>query len=300
MRVTRVSGIGIARYVFVLPALLFILIFFVYPLADNVVVSVENVNLSTYLNGNAPFVGWSNYAFILQSPVFQQAARTTATFCFVSLFFQFMLGMLLALFFSRSFPLSRLARSLLLVPWLLPVVVTSTAFKWLFTDPNGLVNYVLVDVLHVMAHGRAWLADPQLALPVVILTNVWVGVPFNMIILHSGLQGISPELYEAADIDGAGRWARFWRITLPLLRPVIAVLLILGFVYTIKAFGLVYAETGGGPANDTEILSILSYQLSFGDFLFGRGAAVGNVMVLVALVGALAYIFALSREQSWA
>ena len=121
-----------------------------------------------------------------------------------------------------------------------------------------------------------------------------------MIILHSGLQGIPSELYEAADIDGAGRVARFWRITVPLLRPVIAVLLILGFVYTIKAFGLVYAETGGGPANNTEILSLLSYQLSFGDFEFGRGAAVGNVMMLVALVGAAGYIFALRRERSWA
>ena len=160
LQATRIGGIGAARYLFVLPALIFILAFFAYPLADNIVVSFQDVNLFTYLNGNAPFIGLSNYSHVVQTEVFQQAARTIAVFCLFSISFQFICGMLLALFFNHSFPLARITRSLLLIPWLLPVIVTSTAFKWLFTDPNGLINYVLVDGLHLMSHGRAWLADP--------------------------------------------------------------------------------------------------------------------------------------------
>jgi multiple sugar transport system permease protein len=150
-----------------------------------------------------------------------------------------------------------------------------------------------------MPHHVAWLGDTHLALPVAIAANIWIGIPFNMIILHSGLQDIPTEIYEAADIDGAGRWARFWRITLPLLRPVISILLILGLIYTLQVFGQIYVMTGGGPADATQLFAILSYQLSFSDFLFGQGAAVGNVMALIALVCAVGYLAVVKREQAW-
>ncbi len=289
----------VTRYLFALPAVLFMLTFVGYPLLDNIVISFQNVGLTTFISGNAPFVGLANYAHVLALPTFQLAARNTAILTVCSLVVQFTIGMGLALFFNRRFRLAGPMRALLLLPWLLPPVVTGSAFKWLFTDPNGLVNYLLADIFHVLPHHMAWLADTQLALPVAILANSWIGIPFDMIILHSGLQGIPIEIYEAADIDGAGRWVRFWQVTLPLLRPVIAILLVLGLIYTIQVFGLVYIITQGGPADATQLFAILSYQLSFGNFLFGQGAAVGNIMVLIALAGAVIYLFVLRREQSW-
>jgi len=289
----------VTRYMFVLPATVYLLVFFAYPIVYNVIFSLQDVNIATFISGNAPWVGLANYATALQSPTFQAAARNTAILTVLSLVFQFGVGMLLALYYNRGFPLAGAMRSLMLLPFLLPFIVTGSAFKWLFTDPNGLVNYLFSDLVHIVPPHTAWLADRQLALPVVILANVWVGIPFNMIILHSGLQGIPAEIYEAAAIDGANRWVRFWRITLPMLRPVISILLILGLIYTVQVFDAPYVLTGGGPADASQTFSILSYQLSFGDFSFGQGAAVGNIMVLITLVLATGYLAAIRREQNW-
>jgi multiple sugar transport system permease protein len=290
----------LGRYMFVAPTMIFFLIFFAYPIADNVLISFQDVNIATFVGGNAPFVGFTNYSRMIETPLFQTAARNTLVFTIVSIAFQFTFGMALALYFNRRFPGVRTIRSVILIPWLLPLVVTATAFKWLFTEPNGLVTYLLGNELHIVSAHTSWLADPNLALPVAILANIWVGVPFDMVILHSGLQGIPEELYEAAAIDSAGRWACFWHITMPTLRPVIAVLLMLSLIYTIKVFDLIWVLTGGGPADVTQLFSTVSYQQSFGNFLFGQGAAVGNIMVLIVLVCAVGYLFALRREQDWA
>ncbi len=288
----------VARYLFLLPATLFMLIFFVYPVIDNLLISVQDTGVTALIHGNGPFIGLANYTAVLYSSAFQTAARTTAIFTAVSLAVQFALGLGLALYFNRSFPLSRTIRALLLLPNMLPFVVTGTAFRWLFTDPNGFVNYVGGDLLHVVPPHTAWLADSQLALPIAILANIWIGVPFNMVLLYGGLQGIPQEIYEASAIDGAGAWMRLRRITLPLLRPVISVLLILGFIATIKVFGLVYLLTGGGPAGATQTFLVLAYNLSFQNFQFGQGAAVGNIVAVIALIGALAYLAVLRREES--
>jgi len=287
----------VVRYLFLLPATLFMLTFFVYPVIDNLLISVQDTDVNALIHGSGPFIGLNNYAAVLGSDVFQTAVRTTAIFTVVSLAAQFTLGLGLAIYFNRSFPLSRTIRALLLLPNLLPFVVTATAFRWLFTDPNGFVNYVGGDLLHVVPPHTAWLADNQLALPVVILANVWIGTPFNMVLLYGGLQGIPREIYEAAAIDGAGAWTRLRWITLPLLRPIISVLLILGFIATIKVFGLVYVLTGGGPAGATQTFLVLAYNLSFLNFQFGQGAAVGNLVAVIALIGALSYLAVLRREE---
>ncbi len=298
-RRARFRRSDLTRYMFVLPATVYLLVFFAYPIVYNIIFSLQDVNIATFISGNAPWVGLANYAKVIQSPTFQAAARNTAILTVLSLVFQFGVGMLLAMYYNRGFPLAGAMRSLMLLPFLLPFIVTGSAFKWLFTDPNGLVNYLFSDIAHIVPPHTAWLADRQLALPVVILANIWVGIPFNMIILHSGLQGIPTEIYEAAAIDGANRWVRFWRITLPMLRPVISILLILGLIYTVQVFDAPYVLTGGGPADASQTFSILSYQLSFGDFSFGQGAAVGNIMVLITLVLAMGYLAAVRREQSW-
>ena len=145
-----------------------------------------------------------------------------------------------------------------------------------------------------------WLTSPHWALPSVIIANIWIGIPFNLVILYSGLQTIPEELYEAAALDGAGGWQRFRRITFPLLRPVSAITLLLGLVYTLKVFDLIWIMTKGGPGDSSTTLSTWSYRLGFGTLLpqFGPGAAVGNILILIALVFGLLYIRVQRRAVS--
>ena len=280
------------------PALLFILAFFGYPLAYNVLISFRRYTFASFFpNGTAPWVGLDNYRRVVQDPTFHDAITHTAVFAVVSLLFQITVGLGFAVFFKQRFLLSTTLRSLIF-PWLLPLIVSGAAIRWLLYD-NGLVNYLL-DQLHLVSIGTpiSWLADTTWALPVVIVVNIWLGVPFNMVLLFGALQTIPDSLYEAGQIDGAGSWARFWHITLPLLRPTLAVAAVLGFIYTIKTFDVVYVLTGGGPDGATQLLSLFAFRQGFsGQFAYGLSAAVGNIGVLISVAVAFVYIVLLRHEE---
>jgi multiple sugar transport system permease protein len=140
-----------------------------------------------------------------------------------------------------------------------------------------------------------WLIGSTQALVAVIITNIWIGIPFSMAVFHSGLQAMPAEIFEAAELDGAGPWQRFWRITLPLLKPLTAIVFILSVTYTVKVFDLIFVLTAGGPANATQTLAIYSYQLSFRNMDFGHGAAVGNVLIVISLCFAVFYLRSFRR-----
>jgi multiple sugar transport system permease protein len=275
---------------FLLPALAYIVLFFGYPLANNISMSLRDYSVRSFYTGEAPFIGLENYSVVLSDPLFTTALTNTVLFTVGSITFQFGIGLALAVFFTGRFPGSALLRSLLLLPWLLPLVVSGAVWRWMLDQDHGLINAALRAV--GLADGPTpWLTDPGWALPAVILVNIWIGIPFNLVILHGGLRAIPASLYEAAALDGAGPWHRFRHITWPLLRPVTGVVLMLGLVYTIKVFDVIMVVTGGGPANATQTLTTWSYQLSFdGDFAFGQGAAVGNLLVLLATVFGLFYL----------
>jgi multiple sugar transport system permease protein len=203
--------------------------------------------------------------------------------------------MLLALFFWRSFPLNSTLRALLLAPWLLPLVVSSSVWQWMFAQDYGVINYLLLK-LGVIDDKIPWLVDPTNALIAVIITNIWIGIPFSMAVFHSGLQALPRELLEAAELDGAGKIQRFFMIILPLLRPLTAIVFVLSVTYTVKVFDLIYVMTGGGPADATQTLAIFSFKLSFKLFDFGHGAAVGNVLVVISLAFAYFYIRSFRRQ----
>ncbi len=284
------------RFSFLLPVILYLLLFFGYPLYYSIAVSLQNYSLQTEYTGIAPFIGLQNYLNVLQDATARMAAWHTLIFTVGSIVPQFLLGLGLALFFARRFPLSRFLRSLILLPWLLPLVVSGTVWKWLFDQTNGLIDQMLSG-LHLLPAHFGWLTTPGWALAAIIITNIWIGIPFNMVLLYSGLQGIGNECYEAASIDGANTWQQFWYITLPLLRPVIGVVLLLGLIYTLKVFDVVYVITGGGPANTTQIFATWSYNLSFAQQLFGQGAALGNIILIISLVVALFYLRPQRRQQ---
>jgi multiple sugar transport system permease protein len=247
--------------------------------------------------GDAPFTGWDNVQKVLDDPTFGPAMRHTMVFTFVSIAFQYAIGLALAVFFNRHFRLSTVLRALFLIPWLLPLIVSASTWSWMFNSESGVVNYFL----HFFgADPVGWLTSPDWALTSVIVANIWIGIPFNLVILYSGLQNIPAELYEAAALDGAGAWQQFRRITFPLLRPVSAITLLLGLVYTLKVFDLIWIMTKGGPGDASSTLATWSYQLGFGTLLpkFGPGAAVGNILILIALVFGLAYIRVQRRQET--
>ena len=277
----------LAKWAFLTPAIAFLLLFFGYPIIKNVTMSLQEYTTKTFYTGEAPFVGLDNYIAVIRSSVFTTALLNTVLFTVGSIIGQFTIGLALAVFFKKRFPLSGVMRSLLLLPWLLPMIVSSAIWKWMLDKDSGVINQLL-GLLHIDA--VPWLTSTSVALIAVIMVNIWLGIPFNMTILYSGLQDIPDELYEAAALDGAVGWKAFRNVTWPLLRPVVSVVLILGVVYTLKVLDIILGLTGGGPSIATETLATQSYKLSFANFEFGEGAALGNILVIIALVFALVYL----------
>jgi len=288
----------ILELLFLLPAVAYILLFFGYPIVENVLMGFEHYTTSTFFTGHAPWAGLANYRALLRSNVFSEAARNTLIFTVGSIVGQFTIGLGLAVYFQRKFPLSGLLRSLLLLPWLIPLLAATTVWKWILDEDNGVLNRLLADVHLTSSHPGAhpgWLTSPTLALVSVILVNIWIGIPFNATILYGGLRDIPEHLYEAAALDGATGWRAFRYITWPLLRPVVNVVLVLGVVYTLKVIDIILGLTGGGPANATQTIATQSYQLSFVQFDFGQGAAAANILILISLAFAVLYLRANRR-----
>lgn len=278
---------GVVKAMFLAPAALYILLFFGYPVVKNLVMSFQEYTTKTFFTGEAPWVGWENYATVVNSGLFWPAMLNTALFTVGSIAGQFVIGLALAVFFRRRFPLSGFLRAMLLLPWLLPLIVSSATWRSILDQDSGILNEFLASV---GLGAVPWLNSPDVALIAVILVNIWIGIPFNVTILYGGLQDIPEELYEAAALDGATGWKSFWHITLPNLRPVINVVLVLGVVYTLKVIDIILGLTNGGPANATQTIAIRSYQSSFVDFEFGVGAAFSNILILISLVFAIFYL----------
>jgi len=290
----------LAGWLFLTPAIAYLLFAFALPIVYNVMLSFERTSPATIGNLTAPFTGLSNYRFILHDPTSRAAIVRTFEFTAGSLFGQFIIGFALALLFSLRFPGRTLARSLVIVPWLLPLIVTGVIFRFLFQAEGGAVNQLLMNV-GLAHHPTQWLNDPHLALWTILIANVWLGVPFFTLLLYSGLQDVPVEVKEAAIIDGAGPWQRLRLVIVPIILPVIEVTFLLGFVFTVKVFDLVIGLTGGGPANSTQLITTWSYNLSFQQFSFGEGAALNNVLLVLALICSPLYLL-LSRgslRRSW-
>lgn len=284
----------LAQWGFVAPAVLFMLLFFGYPLVRNVVMSFQHYTPKTFFTGEAPLNGFDNWSAVFRDALFGKALWHTLVFTAGSLLGQFCAGLALAVFFTRRFPLNGVLRSLILLPWLVPMVVSGIVWRRILDQDTGVLNSFL-DTIGLDGH-TPWLTSPHMALLSVILVNIWIGIPFNMVILYGGLQEVPRELYEAAALDGASAWRTFRSVTLPTLRPVITVVLVLGFMSTVKILDLILALTDGGPADATQTLGTLTYQNSFVRLDFGAGAVVGNVLILISAVFAVLYLRANRTE----
>lgn len=286
-----------AAWAFLTPVTLYLALFYAYPLYRNLDLSLRDYTVRSFVQGDAPFTGLENYRKVFDDPAFAPALFHTVVFTGVCLVFQYALGLALAVFFNQHFRLSATLRALFLVPWLLPLIVSASTWSWMFNSDSGIVNAAL----HAIGLDTVnWLTSPSWSLTSVIIANIWIGVPFNLVVLYSGLQSIPSGLYEAAALDGAGAWRRFWSITFPLLRPVSAITLLLGLVYTLKVFDIIWIMTKGGPADASTTFATWSYRLGFGNLLpaFGPGAAVGNLLVVAALAFGLVYM-RVQRKQAY-
>jgi multiple sugar transport system permease protein len=284
-------------WAFLLPLVAYLILCYAYPLLTNIDLSIRDYTVRTFVHGGAPLIGFDNYLKVFADPTFTRALVHTALFTVVSLTFQYTIGLAAAVFFARRFRLSTTLRALFLVPWLLPLIVSASTWAWMLNSEAGVVNAVLdavgVDKVH-------WLTSPTWSLVSVTVANIWIGIPFNLVVLYSGLRDIPAEVHEASALDGASGWQNFWHVTFPMLRPVSAVTLLLGLVYTLKVFDIIWIMTRGGPSGSSSTLATWSYELGFGNMLprFGPSAAVGNVLILLAVVAGLVYVRVQRHQES--
>ncbi|MGB6535218.1 MAG: sugar ABC transporter permease [Xanthobacteraceae bacterium] len=274
--------------VLLLPTVILLGLFIAYPFVEGVWLAVTDATVGV----PGKFVGLANFEVLWNDSIFRVAVWNTFIYTAVATVFKLVLGLWLALLLNRNFRGKAFTRAFILLPFIIPTVLSTYAWKWMFDPTFSVINWTLFQF--GIIHSRiSWLGDPTLALISVIIVNVWRGVPFYAISLLAGLQTINPELQEAAAIDGARPWQRFWHVTWPLLLPVTMVVVLFSVIQTFADFQLVYVLTGGGPANATQLFATYAYQLGVGTGLLSQGAAVSLAMfpfLLIVVVVQLLYI----------
>jgi multiple sugar transport system permease protein len=277
------------------PMGLVLLLVVAYPLADALWLSLHRVNLANPEQGQA-FVGLGNYFHAFRQPVFWSSVHRTLYFTLVSVALELALGLLFAVLLNERFRGNLGARLAMLFPWALLTVSNGVLWAWILNPTYGVANALLVG-LGVLQAPKAWLSDPFWTMQVVILADVWKMVPTMTLLLLAGLQPIAPDLYEAAEVDGATRWQKFSRITLPLLRPVILVAVVLRTIGAFRVFDLIYVLTGnGGPADSTKVIAFYAYDQAFHYLFFGYGAAISWIITACMLALIVIYMHWLRIE----
>jgi len=274
---------------FTAPAVVLLTLVTAYPLAYVLYLSLFR---RLVIFDISKFIGADNYLYMLHDARFWNALENTAYITLVSVALELALGVGIALLINRPFRLKAVARALILVPWAIPTVVSAKMWEWIFNTDSGVMNYLLGARIN-------WLGSPFWAIHAAVFADVWKTTPFVVILIYAGLQVIPRELFLAARCDGAGPWQIFRRITLPLLKPVILVVLIFRSLDAFRIFDTVYVLTGGGPANTTETLSIYAYKLLFQTLQFGYGSAMAVVVFLCVGLISVLYVKMLARESAW-
>ncbi|MBS4223779.1 carbohydrate ABC transporter permease [Lederbergia citrea] len=284
-------------YLFMLPTIIFVICFMLYPIFYNIIVSFQDLTIMNLKSGDTSFVGLMNYIEVFQSDKFPIALKNTFVYTISCIILQVFFGYLLALFFNMEFPLRNLFRSLFLLAWMTPLVITGNLFRWLLDVDYGVINYVLTG-LHIIDNPINWLGQESTALIAIIFTNVWIGIPFNMILILAALQSLPSDVYEAAKIDGANKFQIFAKITMPLLKPTLFVIIMLGIIYTFKVFDIILIMTGGGPVNATQVLPFFGYEQAFISFNFGTGGAIATIILVILMSLSLIYLYLARKEET--
>jgi multiple sugar transport system permease protein len=278
-------------FLFVAPAELLLLFFLAYPFILGIWLGFTD----TIVGREGSWVGFENYVDLLDDPSFWLTCFNTFLYTIVAVFFKAALGIGLAVVLNRDFKAKGLIRAIVLLPWIIPTALSAICFWWLFDATFSGISWFLMRVGLIDSFIN-FLGDPWNARWSLIAANIWRGVPFFTIGLLAGLQTINPDLYEAADIDGAGAWKKFRKITLPLLTPLLTVVTVFSTIWTFADFQLVWIITKGGPAGATHIFGTLSFQRAMQGGHFGQGAAISNSMLPI-LVGCVFIAFIFLRKE---
>ena len=276
-----------------LPTVVILGLFIAYPFVEGVLLAVTDAKVGV----PGHFVGLNNFEKLWNDSIFRTAVWNTFWYTGVTTVFKLALGLWLALLLNRHFKGKAITRAFVLLPFIIPTVLSTFAWKWMFDPTFSVINWTLYRL--GLIHGRInWLSDPDLAMISVIIVNIWRGVPFYAISLLAGLQTINPELQEAAAIDGARPWQRFWHVTWPLLLPVTMVVVLFSVIQTFADFQLVYVLTGGGPANATHLFATYAYQVGIGTGLLSEGAAISLAMFPVLLIVVVIQLLYIRRVET--
>jgi multiple sugar transport system permease protein len=284
----RDSSLG---YALTAPAILILLLFIAYPFILGI-----RMSLSQWIVGQEPtFVGLQNFIRNADSTIFTRTVYNTFIYTAAATVLKLVFGMCLALVLNNTFRGKGLVRAAFLLPWIIPTVLSTLAWLWMFDATFSVINWFL-RYFGLVQRGISWLGDPVLAMLSIIVVNAWRGIPFFAISLLAGLQTISQELYEAAAIDGANAVQRFRYITLPLVKPVLLVVLLFSIIWTFADFQLVYVLTRGGPANSTHLFATLAYQVGVVSGQLGEGAAISLTMFPILVVVVVILLMYLRKE----
>lgn len=254
-------------YLLMLPALALLTVFVLYPFLYGIWLALTDSRIGI----PGQFVGLRNFLDLTQDSIFQQTFRNTFLYTGVTTVFKLIFGLAIAALLNNKFPLKRFVRAAVLLPWIVPTVLSALAWLWMFDSTFSVVNWVLA---RFGIKGPVWLGNNPWPMISLMVVNIWRGTPFYAISFLAGMQTINQELYEAAAIDGASRWQMFRHITLPLLKPVITIVLLLSVILTFSDFQIIYVLTRGGPANSTHLFATLAYQVGLPSGEIGRGAAI--------------------------
>ena len=279
-------------FLFMLPAAAFLVLFLVYPLGLGIWLSFTDARIGD----PGKFVGIENYEWIIGDSKFQTAVFFTVFYTLIASMIKFAIGLYLAVLLNQHLPFKAMIRAIVLIPFIVPTVLSAIAFWWIFDPQFSIVSWTLrqwgwIDG-NINFLGDAWNSRFS-----VIFANVWRGVPFIAITLLAGLQTVSPSLYEAATLDGANQWQMFWRITYPLLTPIIAVVMTFSVLFTFTDFQLIKVLTNGGPAGATELMATMSYNTAILGSRIGEGSAVSTAMVPFLLAAIMVSWFGLQRRK---
>jgi len=282
---TKKKLTGIA---FVLPCVIILVLMMAYPLIQTFAFSFTDIKLPNF---ELKFIGLKNFVTAFSKPEVSIVIRNTIIWTVFSVFVRLVLGLVSALIMNSNVKGIVTLRVIALLPWTVPLIVSSNTWRWILQSENGVINGTL-RAMGLGGWAHTWLANASTALPSIMVANTWVGFPFVMMMLLSAMQGLSRDLYEAAEIDGANGFHLFRYITLPGIKPVILVVLALETISAINSFDMIFVMTGGGPGGATEIFGLFIYRLAFTNFDFGSASAVSVVLITIAVLGFSMYGFA--------
>jgi len=276
----------------ILPAILVMGLFTVYPLFEGLRIAFTNANL---LKEGVRYIGFQNFIRLLSDEIFWISLYHSVLLTTVVVSLQFVLGLILALAMNQKLPGMPLFKNVIMASWVIPVAATVILFKFMAQPDIGLIN-IVIRSLGIEDLNRYWLGDPDAALPFIMLLHLWRNVPFYGVAFLAAMQAIPQSLYEAADIDGANSWYKFYYITLPGIRSMVIVMVTIHVLWTFNNFDFVYLATGGGPVNATDVLPVYVYRQCWSSYTVGYGASIGTVMLLMLMLYFIAFIKISERE----